>query len=90
MESLPPVTQLEDRLQNGVVLCKLGMKLLPLDSMWKKVYDLEETRYKVCVCWEGGGGECGCILVYVGVCVCGCGWVCVGGWVYLHAEGYIV
>ena len=47
VESLPPVTQLEDRLQNGVVLCKLGMRLLPLDSMWSKVYDLEEKRYKV-------------------------------------------
>ena len=47
VESLPPVTQLEDRLQNGVVLCKLGMRLLPLDSMWNKVYDLEEKRYKV-------------------------------------------
>ena len=63
---MPPATQLEDRLQNGVILCKMGMKLLPLDSMWKKVYDLEETRYKVCVC----------VCVYVWVC----GWVsvCVG------------
>ena len=75
-ESLPPATQLEDRLQNGVILCKMGMKLLPLDSMWKKVYDLEETRYKVCVCVC----VCVCVGVWVGECVC-------GGGVCLHAEG---
>lgn len=45
---LPPVTELEDTLQNGVVLCQLGMKLLPNDPMWQKVYDVDLTKFKVC------------------------------------------
>jgi hypothetical protein len=44
--SLPPATELESALQNGVVLCRLGMKLLPDDPMWSKVYDLDESRFK--------------------------------------------
>ena len=48
-EDLPPVLELEDALQNGVYLCKLGMSLLPGDELWKKVYDLDQSKYKVCV-----------------------------------------
>ncbi len=47
-EDLPSVLELEDALQNGVYLCKLGMALLPGDELWKKVYDLDQTRFKVC------------------------------------------
>ena len=46
-ESLPPVTELEGALQNGVVLCRLGMRLLPDDPMWAKVYDLDQSKFKV-------------------------------------------
>ena len=41
-------TELEDALQNGVLLCRLGIKLLPDDPMWKKVYDIDQTKFKVC------------------------------------------
>ena len=46
-EELPPTVKLEDALQNGVYLCKLGMILLPSDEMWKKVYDLDQSKFKV-------------------------------------------
>lgn len=36
-EELPPLTELEENLRNGVVLCKLGMKLFPDDPQWKRV-----------------------------------------------------
>lgn len=44
---LPPVTELECALQNGVILCRLGMRLLPDDPMWTKVYDIDENKFKV-------------------------------------------
>ena len=47
METLPPVTELEDRLSNGVLLCALGKKLLPNDPMWKKVFDQDQAKFKV-------------------------------------------
>jgi len=74
-EPMPPAPHLEDGLQNGVVLCKLGMKLLPLDPMWKKVYDLQETRYKVSVCGTHALHVCMCWYLCVFVCVFV--WVCV-------------
>ena len=46
--SLPSATELESSLQNGVILCRLGMKFLPDDPMWNKVYDLDESKFKVC------------------------------------------
>ena len=46
-EELPSVLDLEDALQNGVYLCKLGMILLPGDDLWKKVYDPDQSKYKV-------------------------------------------
>lgn len=77
-EPMPPAPHLEDGLQNGVVLCKLGMKLLPLDPMWKKVYDLQETRYKVSVwaCVYVLVSVCACVYWYVCVFVCVFVWVC--------------
>lgn len=47
-EELPPVLELEDALQNGIYLCKLGMALLPDDDLWKKVYDIDQSKFKVC------------------------------------------
>lgn len=44
---LPGAPELEESLQNGVILCKLGMKLLPDEPMWNKVYDLDQSKYKV-------------------------------------------
>lgn len=38
-EVMPPLTEFEDCLANGVYLCKLGMALLPDDPVWKKVSD---------------------------------------------------
>ena len=46
-EELPSDVKLEDALQNGVYLCRLGMVLLPNDEMWKKVYDLDQSKFKV-------------------------------------------
>lgn len=46
-EELPSSLELEDYLQNGVLLCKLAMKLLPDEPMWKKVYDLDQSKFKV-------------------------------------------
>ena len=46
-EELPSVLELEDYLQNGVILCKISMKLLPDEPMWKKVYDLDQSKFKV-------------------------------------------
>ena len=45
--SLPPATELEAALQNGVILCRLGAKLLPDDPVWGKVYDMDESKFKV-------------------------------------------
>lgn len=48
-EELPSTLELEEYLQNGVILCKIAMKLLPDEPMWKKVYDIEQTKFKVYV-----------------------------------------
>lgn len=64
-ETLPSATELEDSLQSGVILCKLGMKLLPSEAMWKKVYDLDQTKFKVSVLVE---------VVNMNDCVCVCMW----------------
>jgi hypothetical protein len=49
-EELPSALELEEYLQNGVLLCKLAMKLLPDEPMWKKVYDLDQSKFKVRTC----------------------------------------
>ena len=48
-EELPSALELEEYLQNGVLLCKLAMKLLPDEPMWKKVYDLDQSKFKVLI-----------------------------------------
>uniref|UniRef100_A0A673KDE1 Ras GTPase-activating-like protein IQGAP1 n=1 Tax=Sinocyclocheilus rhinocerous TaxID=307959 RepID=A0A673KDE1_9TELE len=46
-EDLPPTTELEEGLRNGVYLAKLGNFFAPNVVSLKKIYDREQTRYKV-------------------------------------------
>ena len=46
-EELPPTTELEEGLRNGVYLAKLGNFFAPRVVSLKKIYDREQTRYKV-------------------------------------------
>ena len=46
-EDLPPTTELEEGLRNGVDLAKLGNFFSPKVVSLKKIYDREQTRYKV-------------------------------------------
>ena len=58
-EELPPVLEFEEYLQNGVLLCRLAMKVLPDEPMWKKVYDLDLSKFKVQLhAWNSLGGTC--------------------------------
>uniref|UniRef100_A0A8C9NKE2 IQ motif containing GTPase activating protein 3 n=1 Tax=Serinus canaria TaxID=9135 RepID=A0A8C9NKE2_SERCA len=45
-EGLPPPTELEETLRNGVLLAKLGHCFAPAVVPLKKIYDPEQTRYK--------------------------------------------
>uniref|UniRef100_A0A3P8VPK8 IQ motif containing GTPase activating protein 1 n=1 Tax=Cynoglossus semilaevis TaxID=244447 RepID=A0A3P8VPK8_CYNSE len=45
-EELPPTTELEEGLRNGVYLAKLGNFFAPHTVSLKKIYDREQTRYK--------------------------------------------
>uniref|UniRef100_A0A8C4XH72 Calponin-homology (CH) domain-containing protein n=1 Tax=Erpetoichthys calabaricus TaxID=27687 RepID=A0A8C4XH72_ERPCA len=45
-EELPPTTELEEGLRNGVYLAKLGNFFAPRVVSVKKIYDREQTRYK--------------------------------------------
>ncbi|ETE60411.1 Ras GTPase-activating-like protein IQGAP3, partial [Ophiophagus hannah] len=45
-EELPPTTELEEGLRNGVHLAKLGNFFSPKVVSLKKIYDREQTRYK--------------------------------------------
>uniref|UniRef100_A0AAQ4QAR5 IQ motif containing GTPase activating protein 1 n=1 Tax=Gasterosteus aculeatus aculeatus TaxID=481459 RepID=A0AAQ4QAR5_GASAC len=45
-EELPPTTELEEGLRNGVYLAKLGNFFAPRTVSLKKIYDREQTRYK--------------------------------------------
>ncbi|XP_067829550.1 ras GTPase-activating-like protein IQGAP1 [Heptranchias perlo] len=45
-EELPPTTELEEGLRNGVYLGKLGHFFSPKVVSRKKIYDCEQTRYK--------------------------------------------
>lgn len=64
-EDLPPTTELEEGLRNGVYLAKLGNFFSPKVVSLKKIYDREQTRYKVgalgyfvfCVCSERAQGN---------------------------------
>ncbi|MEE6503311.1 hypothetical protein FKM82_004796 [Ascaphus truei] len=44
-EDLPPTTELEEGLRNGVYLAKLGHFFCPKVVLLKKIYDREQTRY---------------------------------------------
>ncbi|XP_065909989.1 ras GTPase-activating-like protein IQGAP1 [Dysidea avara] len=46
-EELPPTTELEQALRNGVILCKLGHFFAPDVLPKKRIYDLDESKYKV-------------------------------------------
>ncbi|XP_068131420.1 LOW QUALITY PROTEIN: ras GTPase-activating-like protein IQGAP1 [Hyperolius riggenbachi] len=46
MEELPPTTELEEGLRNGVYLAKLGNFFSPKVVSLKKIYDREQTRYR--------------------------------------------
>lgn len=46
-EDLPPTTELEEGLRNGVYLAKLGNFFAPNVVSIKRIYDREQTRYKV-------------------------------------------
>ncbi|NXA59537.1 IQGA3 protein, partial [Mohoua ochrocephala] len=45
-EGLPPPTELEETLRNGVLLAKLGHCFAPAVVPLKKIYDPEQMRYK--------------------------------------------
>ncbi|XP_054038952.1 ras GTPase-activating-like protein IQGAP3 isoform X1 [Rissa tridactyla] len=45
-EELPPPTELEENLRNGVLLAKLGHCFAPAVVPLKKIYDRQQTRYK--------------------------------------------
>lgn len=46
-EELPPTTELEEGLRNGVYLGKLAKFFAPKMVSEKKIYDRDQTRYKV-------------------------------------------
>lgn len=46
-EELPPTTELEEGLRNGVYLAKLAKFFAPKLVSDKKIYDVEQARYKV-------------------------------------------
>ena len=48
-ETLPESTELEEALRNGVFLAKLGHRFHPQSVPLKKIYDIDQKRYR-----EGG------------------------------------
>lgn len=46
-EELPPTTELEEGLRNGVYLGKLGKFFAPTMVSEKKIYDRDQSRYRV-------------------------------------------
>ncbi len=46
-EELPPTTELEQALRNGVILCKLGHYCAPETLPMRRIYDLNESKYMV-------------------------------------------
>lgn len=48
-EELPPTTELEEGLRNGVYLGKLANFFAPKMVSEKRIYDRDQARYKVCV-----------------------------------------
>ncbi|XP_072405007.1 ras GTPase-activating-like protein IQGAP3 isoform X2 [Chiloscyllium punctatum] len=45
-EKLPPTTELEESLRNGVILAKLGHRFAPEIVPKRKIYDPEQLKYK--------------------------------------------
>ena len=52
-EELPPTTELEQALRNGVILCKLGHYTDPEALPMRRIYDLDESKYRVCALLVG-------------------------------------
>ncbi len=48
-DELPPTTELEQALRNGVILCRLGHYYAPKVIPLKKIYDFDESKYKVII-----------------------------------------
>ena len=48
-EKLPPTTEFEDALRNGVILCKHAHTYAPEVVPLKKIYDLDESKYRVSI-----------------------------------------
>jgi Ras GTPase-activating-like protein IQGAP2/3/Ras GTPase-activating-like protein IQGAP1 len=46
-EELPPTTQLEENLQNGVFLAKLGNIIAPETVPLAKIYDIDQKLFRV-------------------------------------------
>ncbi|KAG8236341.1 hypothetical protein J437_LFUL010475 [Ladona fulva] len=46
-EALPPTTELEEHLRNGVYLAKIGHFISPETVCSNKIYDFEQKRYRV-------------------------------------------
>ena len=46
-EQLPPTTELEEGLRNGVFLAKLAHFMCPEHVSLKKIYDKDQTRFQV-------------------------------------------
>lgn len=46
-EELPPTTELEENLQNGVYLAKLGNVIAPQVVPLTKIYDIDQKLFKV-------------------------------------------
>ncbi|KAF7992470.1 hypothetical protein HCN44_001808 [Aphidius gifuensis] len=46
-EELPPTTELEENFRNGIYLAKLANFMDPIGVPLKKIYDIEQRRYKI-------------------------------------------
>ena len=46
-EELPPTTELEQALRNGVILGKLGHYYAPEVVSLRRIYDIDEAKYRV-------------------------------------------
>lgn len=69
-EELPPTTELEEGLRNGVYLAKLANFFAPQTVSLKKIYDREQTRYKVTrLLLFGAGGAAGSNILLICCCL---------------------
>lgn len=56
-EDLPPTTELEEGLRNGVYLGKLANFFAPKMVSEKRIYDRDQSRYKVYIYTSSGGWD---------------------------------